>query len=213
MSFLAPFLTLTLSPFADAEHDVAPRLLQCVSHCAVALACRCAVFRRVAVVILQIVDAPRGEGACVLLLKAQACCPSATSELRCIRVDAELQSLRVNIVGERLYARRELLRVGYDVVLSVASALPEVIDEDIFVAGIAKSAFDHSVGCLAYELLVDVSLKEVPCHPTHWRFRCKLLAWSGGFFCRSEERREAENCRENKRFVHNDLFVIDVVML
>ena len=37
--------------------------------------------------------------------------------------------------------------------------------------------------------------------------------WSGGFFCRSEERREAENCRENKRFVHNDLFVIDVVML
>ena len=205
--FLAPLLALALTPFADAEHDVASRLLQRVSHCAVALSCCGTVLRRIAVVVLQIVDAPRSEGACVLLLETEARCPSAAGELRRIRVDAELQTLRVDIVGERLYARRELLRVGYDVVLSVASALPEVVDEDIFVAGVAKSAFDHSVRCLADELFVDVSLEEVPCHPAHWRFRRKLFAWSGGVLGRSEERREAESCRENKRFVHNDLFI------
>ena len=186
---------MALTPLADAEHDVAPRVLQSVSHSAVALSGGGTVGRSVAVVVLQIVYAPRGEGACVLLLKTQTRCPSAAGELCRIRVDAELQSFGVYIVGERLYARRKLLRVGYDVVLTVASALPEVVDEDIFVAGVAEPAFNHGVSGLAYELFVDVALEEVPCHPSHWWFRSKLSTWGGGVLCRSEERREAERCR------------------
>lgn len=55
---LAPLLALTLTPLADAEHDVASAFLQGVGHGAVASARRGTVLGCVAVVILQIVDAP-----------------------------------------------------------------------------------------------------------------------------------------------------------
>ena len=57
----------------------------------------------------------------------------------------------MHIVGKSLYAIGKLYGVGDYIVLTVASALPQVVDKDVFVAGIAKTAFHHSVGSLTYK--------------------------------------------------------------
>ena len=69
---LAPLFAVALSPLADAEHYVAARFRQRVGHGLIAQARRGTVLRGVAIVVFQVVDAPRGERARVLLLEAVA---------------------------------------------------------------------------------------------------------------------------------------------
>ena len=146
---LAPLFAVALSPLADAEHDVAARVLQGVGHALVASACRGAVLRRVAIVVFQVVDPPRCERASVLLLEAQAGGPSTAGKLGGVAVDAELQALGVHIVGQCLDAVGKFLGVGNDVVVAVASALPQVVDEDVLVAGLHEAVLHHGVGRFA----------------------------------------------------------------
>ena len=76
--FLTPLFALALSPLANAKRYVAARLLQGICHSAITMACRSAVFRSIAVVILQIVDIPRSKRTSILLFKSKTCCPSTT---------------------------------------------------------------------------------------------------------------------------------------
>ena len=81
----------------------------------------------------------------VLLLEAQAGGPSTAGKLGGVAVDAELQALGVHIVGQRLDAVGKFLGVGNDVVVAVASALPQVVDEDVLVAGLHEAVLHHGV--------------------------------------------------------------------
>ena len=120
-----------------------------------------------AVIIFQIVDAPRSKGAGILLLEAVTGCPSAAGKLSRIRIDAQLQALGVDIIGKRLDAIRKFLRVWNDVVVAVTTALPQVINEDVLVTSISESMFHHGIGSFLNQFLADVPLKEIPGHPSH----------------------------------------------
>ena len=126
----------------------------------------------IAVIIFQIVDTPRSKGAGILLLKTITGCPSTAGKLGGIRIDTQLQSLGVNIVGKCLDAIREFLWVWNDVIMTVTTSLPQVIYKDVFVTGIAETVFYHSIGSFLDQLFTDVTFKEVPCHPSHRRSFC-----------------------------------------
>ena len=130
------------------------------------------VLRSIAVVIFQIVDTPRSKGAGILLLETITGCPSTAGKLGGIRIDTQLQSLGVNIVGKRLDTIREFLRVWNDVIMAVTTSLPQVIYKDVFVTGIAETVFYHGIGSFLDQLFTDVTFKEVPCHPSHRRSFC-----------------------------------------
>ena len=176
---VCPVLRLVRSPLTYTQHYLASALVQCVGHGLVAPVSLCTVVGCIAVVIFKVVYAPRGKGACILLLKPIACGISGTGKLCRIGVDAQLQPLGVYIVGQGLYAARKLLGVGYQVVAVVASSLPAVVYKDVFIAGIAVAALHHGIGRLAYQLFVDVSLKLVPGHPSHRGQWCQRQALLG----------------------------------
>ena len=102
----------------------------------------------VAPVVLQVVDAPRGVALRVLRLVVRRARPPGAGLRARVGVDAELEALRVDVVGERLHARREPLRVGHDRAVGVAAHLPAVVDHDVLVAGVLHAARDQRVGRL-----------------------------------------------------------------
>ena len=51
-----------------------------------------------------------------------------------IRINAEFQSFRMHIIGQGLYAGGETGRVGVNVSVGIALALPDVINIDVLVA-------------------------------------------------------------------------------
>src|SRR6201999_1877057 len=105
----------------SVAHDLVRRLL-------VLRACR-------APIIFQIVNAPRGVLARVLKFVAATARSLLAGERSGVRVESELESLRVHVVGERLYPRREALRVGDDVAFGVAANLPAVVNDYVTVSG------------------------------------------------------------------------------
>ena len=99
-------------------------MLQGLRHGMIAVASGGTVFGSIAIIILQVVDAPRGKRACILLLEAIAGGASTTCQLRRIRVDAEFQALGMDVIGNGFHAIRKLLGVWDDIVVLVSSSLP-----------------------------------------------------------------------------------------
>jgi len=89
-----------------------------------------------------------------------------------VGIDAKLQALAMNEIGQRLDAGRKVFRIGNDVAFVVARELPAVVDDDVLVAGIFHAGLHHGVGGLAKKIFVDVTLEFVPAVPAH--------GWSGG---------------------------------
>ena len=103
---------LGVAPFAEGEDDIAAARAQRVGHQRIGFLGIAGA--GVAPIIFQIVDAPAGIGERVLIFVALAAGPAAAGLPAGVGIDAELQPLRVDIVGERLDAGREFLRVGGD---------------------------------------------------------------------------------------------------
>src|SRR5438270_12625132 len=74
----------------------------------------------------------------------------------------------MDVVGERLDARREVLRIGGDETIGVARAGPAIVDHHILVAGVAHARGNHRVGGVARHFLVHAARELVPAVPTHW---------------------------------------------
>ena len=91
------------------------------------------------------------------------------------RIDAELQSLGVDVVGERLHVGK--LVVGVDDAAGVAVAFPGVVDVEVDVASVTHSAGDESVGHFAHGFVVDASGEEVPTVPSHGRGLGEAVGW------------------------------------
>src|SRR5260370_890133 len=86
-----------------------------------------------------------------------------------IGIDAEVEALGMDVIGEGLDAGGESFRVGDDVAGGVAADLPAIVNDDVFVAGVLHAAADEGVGGGLDEILVDVAGEAVPTVPAHRR--------------------------------------------
>nr|GEU28380.1 hypothetical protein [Tanacetum cinerariifolium] len=174
---LRPLPWLGVAPLANAEQHRAARAADGVAHGGVgahgiqALA--------VAPVVLDVVDAPLGVRDRVLVFVAPAARPAAARGGAHVRVDADLQTLAVHIVGQRLHPGREAVGIGMDHALVVTLAVPAVVDVHVHVAGVLQAALDHHVGRVADQLFVDIAGKRVPAVPAHLRGGGQTLEFLG----------------------------------
>ena len=114
-----------------------------------------------------------------------------------VGVNAELQSLGVNIISKSLNAGREVLRIGDDVAVLVARDLPAIVDDDVLVAGIFHAGFDHGIGHAADHLFIYIAAEFIPTVPAHWRGERETFIDGGNFLGDSSGRNEREQkCEE-----------------
>src|SRR5208337_5275348 len=83
-----------------------------------------------------------------------------------VRIDAELQPQRMNVVAHSLHPMRKALWVGDDVGLRIAADLPAVVDVDVDVARVFHARLHHGVGHALDHVLADVAAELVPRVPT-----------------------------------------------
>ena len=164
---LRPLPRLGGAPLAHREDDRAAALPERVRHHRIG-------FLRIAVagaapVVFQVIDAPAGISQRVLVFVALAPRAPAAGQAAGVGVDTELETARMDVVRQRLDTRREFLRVGGDEAISIARAVPAIVDDDILIAGVAHSARDHRVRRRPHRLLVDVAGELVPAVPAHRR--------------------------------------------
>src|SRR5208282_65129 len=116
----------------------------------------------VAPVVFQVVHAPCRILHGVLVFVAEAAGTSTTSLQPRVRVNAELQTERVNVVTDRLHPVGKTLRVGDDVGIRVAAHLPAVINVDVDVAGVFHAGLHHGIGHALDQIFADIACELVP---------------------------------------------------
>src|SRR5215472_13433324 len=165
--FIAPCPNIVAAVLAQAVHDGAVGGVQRFAHLLVH-----GTHGRVGIevagatpVVLEVIDAPFSVGFCVLGFVAVAAFITGAGVRTGRGVDAELQSLGGNIVGERLHVG-ELL-VAMNNAFGVAVALPGVVDVEVDVSGIAHTAGDEGIGHFADRLVVNLAREEIPAVPAH----------------------------------------------
>src|ERR1700679_376829 len=89
-------------------------------------------------IILEIIDAPGCIGLGILLLVTQTALEAAAGLCPGRGVETELQSLAMNIVGQRLHVGKSCVRL--DVAGRIALTLPSIVYVDVHIAGIAQAA-------------------------------------------------------------------------
>ena len=164
---LRPVPGLVVAPLAQREQHRPAGLAQRFAHGEVRAFGLEAI--GVAPVVLEIVDAPLRVGQRVLVFVAAAAGLAAAGFPAGIGIDAELQALRMHVVGQRFHAGGKVLGVGVDEAVRVAFAVPAVVDVHVLVAGVFHAARDHRVGGLADHLFVHVAGELVPAVPAHLR--------------------------------------------
>src|SRR6185312_13362980 len=116
----------------------------------------------VAPVRLDVIDAPPGILRRVLELMALAARTAGAGLVAGIGVDAEPETAPVKIIAERLHSRRKARRIGLNIAVSVARALPAIVDVDVNVSRIAQAGRNHRVGGLLDQRLIDLAAVAVP---------------------------------------------------
>ncbi len=177
------------APLADAVEDRAAGLLQGVAHGLVPGPGVDALV--VAVVVLEVVDAPGRPQVGVLLLVAEPAGEAldVTGVVAGAGVDAELQALAVHVVGEGLDAVREADRVGHQVAARVALGLgPAVVEVDVLVAGRLEALGDEDVGDALDHRLVELgpAVGGVPVVEAHLRRQVEAVVEGRGRRCGRE---------------------------
>ena len=174
------------SPFAQAEDDGTARRLQSIAHDGIRRFGIC--FPGVAPVVFEVVDAPVRVLQRVLIFVALAAGPLGASQCSGIRINPKLQALVMNIVGQRLDARRKVLRIRNDTSDGIAIHLPAVVDHHVLIAGVFHPAADHRVSHALDQIFADVAVKFVPAVPAHGRGESEPVVPSLG-----KRRRQAGN--------------------
>ncbi len=124
----------------------------------------------VAVVVFEQVNPDFGEVICVVELMSEAARIARAGLYAAAGIHAEFQAFGVDVIGDRPHAVGELFVIGDKAAVDAAAAFaPAVVDDQIFVPGIAQTRSDHRVGGLANHLFVDVIGEGVPGIPAHRR--------------------------------------------
>lgn len=149
----------------------------------------------VAVVVLEVVHAPGREAVGVLLFVVEAAGVVGTGGDVGALVDAELESLAVDVRRCAADPAGELDRVGDQRALGIPGVgHPAVVDVDVGVPGVLEAGGDEVVGGLLDELLGDVAAEGVPVVPAHRRGLREAVvergaACRGGGLCRGRSLR------------------------
>ncbi len=187
------------APFADAEHDRAAGCLERLPHRQVG--CFWILRSVIAPVVLQVIHSPRCVGASILEFVPPAPGATLTGGRPGIRVDPELEPLRVYVVRERPHSGRKALRIDNDGAVRVPIHLPAVVYYDVLVAGIAHPARHHGVCRLPDQRLAHVAAESVPAVPAHRR--CRRESFEGILLRFLGRNRHARNDFE-QRCDHHD---------
>src|SRR5208282_5903412 len=108
---------LVVAPFAQAEENRPASRMQGIAHGGIG-SVRLQPLG-VAPVVFQVINTPLRISLRVLKFVAPAAGPAAAGFVADIRIDAELQSFGVDVISQRFYARRELLRIRLDEPLGI----------------------------------------------------------------------------------------------
>ena len=82
-------------------------------------------------------------------------------------VDADLETLGVNVVGQGLHIGKA--RISDDISVGIAGTGPAFVDNDVFVARCSHSTGDHGVRHLPYGSVVKLVVIMIPAIPAHRR--------------------------------------------
>src|ERR1043166_4676496 len=126
---------------------------------------------RVAVVVLEVIESPLGESSCVRRFVIETRWPPLARPRAAGGVDAGFESLRMDVVHQRLHPGWKADAVGDQVPGGVSRLrFPAVVDVEISVAGGEHPGADHRIRRLSDELLIDPATELVPAIPSHrWR--------------------------------------------
>src|SRR5258708_1884792 len=95
--------------------------------------------------------------------------PFAAGHIPSAGIDAELESLGVEVIAQGLHARRKSGWVRLDFAFRVPADLPAIVQVDVDVTGVPHSGAYHQVRRSLKYGLVDSHVKGVPTVPTHRR--------------------------------------------
>src|SRR5262249_14287255 len=123
----------------------------------------------VAPVFFDVIHAPLGVAAGVLLFVPVGPGPTLTGPAAGVRVDPELEALLMNVVRERLDASRKAHRIGDDPAPGVTGDLPAIVDDDVLVTRVAHAARGQGIRGLANQRRAHVTAEVVPAVPAHGR--------------------------------------------
>ena len=116
----------------------------------------------VAQVVFEIVNAPFGKLTRVLVFVTEAAGKSLAGKRARRGINAELQSLGMNIVSYILHAVRELLGIDDELPVAALAQHPRVVYDHVLISRVAVSFFNHGIGGLENKLFVDVGTERVP---------------------------------------------------
>jgi len=162
---LAPEPGLGGTPLANAQHYRPARGIERVAD--QGISCLGVLRGGVAPVVLQIVNPPGGVLQRVLIFMPQAAGPLGASLTARVRIDSELQSEGMNVLGQSLDPCREEFDIGHDVAALISFHLPAIVDHNILIAGILHSRLNHGVGHLPDHIFAHVAPELVPAVPPH----------------------------------------------
>lgn len=138
---LNPLVDVVAAPVAGGEQNVPAAVAQGQAH-ALVEDFPIGVEGLVAVVVLQVVHAPGGEGLRVLELVLKAAGVARAGVGAAAGVHAELQPLAVDVIRHGLHALGELLRVRHQIALFVPLLqAPAVVDDHVLIAGRPSGRF------------------------------------------------------------------------
>ena len=117
---------------------------------------------------------PRAHATLVLAARAAAAPHAAARVGAGVRVDAGLQSERVDAVHGRLHAVGEALRMEAEDSVLAVSPEKAVVDVDVGVACLLQPVRRHRAGGLEDDRLGDVDAEGVPARPAHERTELRI---------------------------------------
>ena len=131
------------SPITDAVEDGSSSGIQSITHGLVAIVGDHAVALLalvVAVVVLEVIDAPACKGHGILLLHTQTAFILSTGQFASTAVHAKAKGHVVEGVSDVGHAVRKFGHVGLEGAIVAAAGRPAVVKDDVVIADIAESA-------------------------------------------------------------------------
>src|SRR5690606_27303680 len=167
--FAAPQPWLVIAPLADRQDHRPAGCGDGPAHRGIGLA-RISLRRplaRIAPVVFDGIAAPPRILRRILELMPLASGPACAGVGARITVNAEFEAARMEIIAQRLHSGWETPRIRLDVSVSIALAMPAIVEIDIDIARIAQTRRNECIRRRLDQRLVNVAAIMIPAIPAH----------------------------------------------